>query len=198
MMENVVTNGTGTSANFSGQDIAGKTGTTTSRKDLWFVGYTPYYTAAVWTGYDQQERLDSRLSNPSTGMWNKVMSRIHANLPYKEFPQPDEDSLKTISYCTSSGLLASSYCGSHIASMKIFSEDVPTSYCNVHRYTAPVTKPSASSSGQGSTSNSNSTTGNTNTSESTSPATDTSTAPAETAPAAESEPVSDPAASATE
>lgn len=35
--------------------MAGKTGTTSSRKDLYFAGYTPYYTAAVWSGYDQPE-----------------------------------------------------------------------------------------------------------------------------------------------
>ena len=52
MLQNVVTSGTGTSARLSGMTAAGKTGTTTDDYDRWFVGYTPYYTAAVWTGYD--------------------------------------------------------------------------------------------------------------------------------------------------
>lgn len=108
MLQRVVTGGsgaTGKAANFTGQDIAGKTGTTTSRKDLWFVGYTPYYTAAVWTGYDRQERLSSHLGNPSTTLWRQVMSEVHKTLPYKEFAQPDASSLKTVTYCLSSGML---------------------------------------------------------------------------------------------
>ena len=150
MMESVVLNGTGKNANFSGQDIAGKTGTTTSRKDLWFVGFTPYYTAAVWTGYDQQEQLANGLNNPSTGMWNKVMSRVHAGLPYKEFPKPD-DVVKTVSICNTSGLLASSSCGGHVSSFQLFPGDIPNSYCNYHRYGSSGSSSwSGSSSGKGS------------------------------------------------
>ena len=44
---------------FSGMTIAGKTGTTTSNNDVWFVGYTPYYTAGVWAGYDNNHSLSS-------------------------------------------------------------------------------------------------------------------------------------------
>lgn len=141
MLEGVMvgTGGTGKPANFSGQDIAGKTGTTTSRKDLWFVGYTPYYTAAVWTGYDQQERLSSRLGNPSTTMWRLVMQKIHATLPYKQFKQPDEGTLQTVKYCTVSGKLPSAYCGTHVATGTFFAEDVPTGHCTIHKM--PVIKP---------------------------------------------------------
>lgn len=147
MLEGVVvgTGGTGHAANFVGQDIAGKTGTTTSRKDLWFAGYTPYYTAVVWTGYDQQERLDSGLGNPSTNMWRLVMSKVHAYLPYKEFPKPDASSLQTVRYCTVSGKLPSAYCGSHVATGTFFAEDVPTTYCTIHKM--PVVKPSTPTEG---------------------------------------------------
>ena len=69
------------------------------------MGYTPYYTAAVWTGYDRQERLSSHLGNPSTTLWRQVMSEVHKTLPYKEFAQPDASSLKTVTYCLSSGML---------------------------------------------------------------------------------------------
>ena len=146
MLEGVVvgTGGTGHNANFAGQDIAGKTGTTSSRKDLWFAGYTPYYTAVVWTGYDQQERLASGLGNPSTTMWRLVMSKVHAYLPYKEFPKPDASSLQTVRYCTVSGKLPSAYCGSHVATGTFFAEDVPTTYCTIHKM--PVVKPSTPSS----------------------------------------------------
>ena len=147
MLEGVVVGagGTGHAANFAGQDIAGKTGTTTSRKDLWFAGYTPYYTAVVWTGYDQQERLASGLQNPSTRMWNLVMSKVHAYLPYKEFAKPDASSMQTVKYCTVSGKLPSAYCGSHVATGTFFAEDVPTTYCTIHK--KPAANPGSSSSG---------------------------------------------------
>ena len=51
-MQDVVTSGTGGSVNFGNMSIAGKTGTTSDYVDVWFTGYTPYYTASVWAGYD--------------------------------------------------------------------------------------------------------------------------------------------------
>lgn len=136
MLENVVKQGTGTAANFSGMTVAGKTGTTTSRKDLWFVGYTPYYTAAVWTGYDQQERVSSSLGNPSAKLFKQVMSEIHQDLPNKDFQKPTEE-IQTVSICRDSGLLPTQYCaedarGSRIISMNLLASDVPTEYCDVH------------------------------------------------------------------
>lgn len=132
MLKQVVARGTGKAANFSGQEIAGKTGTTTSRKDLWFVGYTPYYTAAVWTGYDQQERLASGLKNPSTGMFRQVMSKIHAGLAYKDFNQPDTSSMKSVTYCSVSGMLPTSACAGHLVTGYFFPEDVPKGTCTIH------------------------------------------------------------------
>ena len=62
-MVGVVTSGTGGKVNFGTQAIAGKTGTTTSNKDVWFSGFTPYYTATTWTGYDNNEPLGSNATN---------------------------------------------------------------------------------------------------------------------------------------
>lgn len=132
MLKQVVSNGTGKNANFAGQEIAGKTGTTTSRKDLWFVGYTPYYTAAVWTGYDQQERLSTGLGNPSTTLWQQVMSKIHQSLSYKDFDKP-EGQMKTIQYCAVSGMLPGPACGGHVVTGTFFEDDVPTQICTVHK-----------------------------------------------------------------
>jgi len=137
LLKNVVAAGTGTNAKFSGMTIAGKTGTTSSRKDLWFVGYTPYYTAAVWTGYDQQERLGSSLGNPSTTLWRKVMSAVHENLENKDFETPSGTEIVTVSYCQDSGLLATEYCksdprGSRVTSGQFLKDDVPTQYCTIH------------------------------------------------------------------
>ena len=153
MLQRVVTGGsgaTGHAANFSGQEIAGKTGTTTSRKDLWFVGYTPYYTAAVWTGYDQQERLARYLGNPSTGLWQKVMAEVHKNLSYKDFDQPSQSDLRTVTYCLSSGMLATSACGSNVATGSFYADDVPTSSCTYHRVQQPTVDSGSGTTGDGS------------------------------------------------
>ena len=77
-----------TRAQISGMNVAGKTGTTTARRDLYFAGYTPYYTAAVWSGYDQPERMSSSLQQQSANTWRKVMSAIHEGLEDKSFPTP--------------------------------------------------------------------------------------------------------------
>ncbi len=151
MLQDVVTGpsgATGTRANFNGQDIAGKTGTTTSRKDLWFAGYTPYYTAVVWTGYDQQERLASGLSNPSTALWRQVMEKVHSGLPYKEFTQPDQSQMKAITVCSVSGCLPGPACGGHLTTQYFFEDDVPSKTCTVHRITVTET-PTTNEGGEG-------------------------------------------------
>lgn len=102
-METVVTSGTGRSCQLSNMPVAGKTGTTTSNKDLWFCGYTPYYTCAVWGGYD-----DNKECNYDTSfrfrIWKGIMSRIHEGLEYKEFETTKGLEQKTV--CSLSGLLA--------------------------------------------------------------------------------------------
>lgn len=138
MLKNAVTRGTGTSANFKGQEIAGKTGTTSNRKDLWFVGYTPYYTAAVWTGYDQQERMGSSLQQTAVTMWKKVMSEVHANLEYRDFTKPESLELVGAPYCKDSGGIPMDECamdprGSRVASGTFVKGDQPTQYCTVHK-----------------------------------------------------------------
>lgn len=84
MLNNAATYGTGSESRLSNMPVAGKTGTTTSNRDRWFCGYTPYYTCAVWTGYDTPETM-AFSGNPATQIWQKVMSAIHADLPRKEF-----------------------------------------------------------------------------------------------------------------
>ena len=135
MLKNVVNAGTGTSANFSGMTVAGKTGTTTNNYDRWFVGYTPYYTAAVWTGYDQNEKMKVS-GNPAAQLWKKVMSQVHAGLPDKDFDLPSEE-IVTRQYCRDSGLLAGEFCpndarGSRVVSGRFLAADAPTQTCDLH------------------------------------------------------------------
>lgn len=135
MLKDVVTSGTGTDARFSGMTIAGKTGSTTSNNDRWFVGYTPYYTAAVWTGYDTPERIRTSGYNPAAVLWNKVMSQVHQGLENKDFNQPA--GLTTIRYCMDSGLLPTDACehdprGSRVATAYVFQGQGPVESCNLH------------------------------------------------------------------
>lgn len=84
MLNNAATYGTGHESRLSNIPVAGKTGTTSANRDRWFCGYTPYYTCAVWTGYDTPETM-AFSGNPATQIWQKVMSAVHADLPRKEF-----------------------------------------------------------------------------------------------------------------
>ena len=84
MLNNAATYGTGSESRLSNMPVAGKTGTTTANRDRWFCGYTPYYTCAVWTGYDAPEYM-SFSGNPATQIWQKVMSAVHEGLEYKDF-----------------------------------------------------------------------------------------------------------------
>ncbi|OUN25168.1 transglycosylase domain-containing protein [Pseudoflavonifractor sp. An85] len=135
MLTNVVSYGTGTAARISGQTVAGKTGTTDNAYDQWFVGYTSYYTAAVWIGYPYGESVGDMWPSPSTILWQKVMSRVHENLPQKSFSQPS--GVTTVSICKDCGKLATDNCtmdirGNRTVSMRLLSSDVPSGYCTCH------------------------------------------------------------------
>ena len=137
MLKNAVNAGTGTSAKFSGMTIAGKTGTTSNNHDRYFVGYTPYYVAAVWTGYLQPENI-SYSGNPAITMWKKVMQPLHENLPNKDFDKPSEG-LTSVRVCADSGLLCSAACeadrrGSRAVSVVIANGTAPTETCTMHTF----------------------------------------------------------------
>ncbi len=102
-MQEVVTSGTGTSVNFNTMPIAGKTGTTSEYRDLWFSGYTPYYTCSVWGGYDTNEKMSNSTSFHKM-LWRSIMSRVHNGLPRKEFEVPDN--IEKAIICKKSGKLA--------------------------------------------------------------------------------------------
>lgn len=131
-MKDVVSQGTGGSVNFGGQSIAGKTGTTSDYNDVWFAGYTPYYTASVWTGYDNNTKLkDSAEKNLAKKLWKLVMSEVHTELPYKEFSMPS--GIVTATVCSASGKLPlEGLCSEHLKTEYFAEGTVPTEMCDVH------------------------------------------------------------------
>lgn len=133
-MVDVVTKGTGGSVNFGGDiAIAGKTGTTSDYKDVWFAGYSPYYTATTWTGYDNNISMSTTAEkNLSKTMWKAVMSRIHEDLPAKSFEKPN--GIVTATICSRSGKLPiAGVCDGHHATEYFAEGTVPTESCTVHR-----------------------------------------------------------------
>ncbi len=131
MMKAVVSYGSGTMANFSGMEIAGKTGTTgtTTSNDRWFIGCTPYYVGAVWFGYDIPKNLSGFSSNPAALTWKKVMQPIHEDLEYKDFEKPGKE--VSVMICRESGQRANPDC-EHITSEVYSSSSIPKGRCELH------------------------------------------------------------------
>ncbi len=131
-MEDVVTSGTGGSVNFGGTAIAGKTGTTSDYNDVWFAGYTTYYTATTWTGYDNNVKLSStEEKNLSKKMWRLVMSKIHEGREGTSFAVPS--GIITATVCSRSGKLPIAGLCDGTCRTEYFAEGtVPTETCDVH------------------------------------------------------------------
>ena len=136
-LANAVNSGTGTEADFSGMEVAGKTGSTSEFKDRWFCGFTGYYTAAVWTGFDRPEVIrPTTCNNPASVLFRKVMKPLHEGLSNKSLY--DTSDMVSVSVCLDSGLRATSACSkdargiSRVASAKCYPEDVPSGSCNKH------------------------------------------------------------------
>ena len=133
-MQDVITSGTGSGAGLPNMPTAGKTGTTTKNRDTVFAGYTPYYTAAVWGGYD--DNTEQTYTAYSKLIWHSVMQRIHENLPRKEFTQPS--GIVTATVCKKSGKLAiEGVCDADPRGSMVYTEyfdkdSVPTETCDHH------------------------------------------------------------------
>ena len=89
--------GTGPNAIFSDMPVRGKTGTSSNSKDLWFVGLTPYYSAAVWIGTDRHESIANMNSNDAASLWGKIMKEAHTSLPIKNIEMPSGISSSSVS-----------------------------------------------------------------------------------------------------
>lgn len=108
LLENVVLDGTGKDAGLGEQAVAGKTGTSDDGRDYWFVGYTPYYTLAVWCGTDDHGPVGAEGTNPALQAWRRVMVGLHSDLEPKGFSYPSD--METASYCLVTGQAAVEGC----------------------------------------------------------------------------------------
>ncbi len=130
-MEDVVTSGTGGSVNFGNMAIAGKTGTTSDYNDVWFAGYTPYYTATTWAGFDNNTKLSGAEKNLAKVLWRAVMSKIHEDLPNQSFNRPA--GIVSATVCSKSGKLPiAGLCDATLKTEYFAEGTVPTESCNVH------------------------------------------------------------------
>ena len=100
--------GTATYCKINGVDVAAKTGTTDENYDRWLCGFTPYYTATCWYGYDKNETVNFNKKNPAGLIWANVMTRIHSGLAGATFERPSKIEVATI--CKESGEKATTGC----------------------------------------------------------------------------------------
>ena len=139
LLVSVCKSGTGTAANFGSYLIAGKTGSTDSDKDRWFVGYTPYYCAAVWVGYDTNEtvKLTSGSTNPALKLWKLVMEEVHSAKKLSNTKKFDytvinvKEPINSLEdyICQTSGLKATENCPTDLL---VKGESEIDEYCNIH------------------------------------------------------------------
>lgn len=102
------TYGTATYSKIQGIETSAKTGTTNDNYDRWLCGFTPYYTAVTWYGFDKNETISFNGKNPAGLIWADVMKEIHKNLDNKNFEKPA--SIEEAKICPSSGKVANSRC----------------------------------------------------------------------------------------
>ena len=140
--------GTGTEADLFytyGVSTAGKTGTSGDNFDRWYCGFTGYYTAAVWCGFESPESIYCySVSNPAAYLFKQVMGPLHKGK--SDIMLYSESKMKDVTMCLSSGKLATSACLNDIrldaplnpsdfiatSTAKVYPEDVPTEYCDKH------------------------------------------------------------------
>ena len=105
-----VKTGTAMNCEIEGMSVGAKTGTTNNDYDRWLCGFTPYYTASVWFGYDNNATVSGWSISPATQIWSGVMNRVHEGLEAKTFYETKPETVLELEVCKKSGFLASSYC----------------------------------------------------------------------------------------
>ena len=134
-MQDVVTEGTGTTAKVVDMTVSGKTGTTTDSMDVWFSGYTPYYTGSIWLGFDENNAtLNKAEESTHTKIWSKIMTLVHEGLEDKEIMEKPENIIE-VEVCSKSGKLPTpGLCDAHIYKEYFVEGTEPIESCDVHVY----------------------------------------------------------------
>ena len=135
LTEPTKTGGTATVCKISKMDVAAKTGTTSENYDKWLCGFTPYYTAATWYGYDTQTSIPSGARSNASTIWDNVMTVIHKDLKSASFKKPDN--IISVAVCKDSGLRATELCKNDTRGSRVYTEyfakgTAPTKTCTCH------------------------------------------------------------------
>ncbi|HZJ99589.1 MAG TPA: PBP1A family penicillin-binding protein [Tissierellaceae bacterium] len=135
ILRTTVTQGLASTARISNMAVAGKTGTTQNRADIWFVGYTPYYVSGVWIGNDSPKITLNKSSSTAAKLWQHINTKLHEGLESKSsFDRPE--GIVSASVCTQSGLLPTPLCTQDprgVVRTEMFAQGtVPRQYCDTH------------------------------------------------------------------
>ena len=131
LTQTVKAGGTSVRCAIPNMETATKTGTTNDDYDRWLCGFTPYYTAATWYGFDNNETVRGWSYNPAALIWASVMKQVHSGLPSKDFDDSKPDNVVAVTICKKSGMLATEIC----------SEDPSESYTEYFIRGTEPTKP---------------------------------------------------------
>ena len=151
MLKEAVQSGTGTKAKISSQVVAGKTGTNSDSKGVFFAGMTGWYSGSVWIGHDNYKALSSKATggNAAAPLWQSFMEKIHKakNLDPREIIDgtPSDYNLVRVTTCGVSGQLATDACYNDVNGYKTITDywsadSVPTAYCRMHKSVSVCTE----------------------------------------------------------
>ena len=151
MLKEAVQSGTGTKAKISSQVVAGKTGTNSDSKGVFFSGMTGWYSGSVWIGHDNYKALSSKATggNAAAPLWQSFMEKIHKakNLDSREIIDgtPSDYNLVRVTTCGVSGQLATDACYNDVNGYKTITDywsadSVPTAYCSMHKSVSVCTE----------------------------------------------------------
>jgi penicillin-binding protein 1A len=141
--EGTLANGAGWGSKFTYRDAngkafrmpaAGKTGTPQNWSDAWAVGYTPYYTTAIWFGFAKPGNslgVDPTGASVAGPVWGDFMREVHQGLPYKDFTRPSGGTID-MTVCTKSGKIRTDACNEGVVTLPFLEGGHPTQYCDIH------------------------------------------------------------------